>query len=444
MSGWFKKSIPCIGSVYFPGSLPPKAKEFAFLSQAGMELALRTPPEERAWRLRLKHAEWGEAELVCDLEPRPIPEFLVKLDPRLTEAERAEARMGGTQVLVRMDAKAGHVLRDRKRFLRFLRAVMGSDGVVAADAAAQGFWTRASLDEELAHDADVDVTALYCIHAVQGPVGERIDWLHTHGLDKVGGFDFDILKPASGLLSYASDALRSIAYAILEGDARPDTPVFHLAHPGGIVGFVRAAEFQRRAPQEYISIRAGSDEGFDPNRPVLCEPRSGVLARWLRRIRPSSFLSNDISDGLVFRFSSHATQLMGERARATVSAFAALREEFSEFELPSLVKLGYPVDGAREKSDREHLWFQVHAVGANDFDAELINEPHAVSALSRGDRRRHSVQLLTDWVILTPEGPINPRDLAPARRLREHRDELRSAMKRRRSPAHDTPPLFDL
>ncbi|MCC7290673.1 MAG: DUF4026 domain-containing protein [Phycisphaerales bacterium] len=409
-----------------------------------MELALRTPPEERAWRLRLKHPEWGEAELRCDIEPRPIPEILVKLDPRLTEAERAEARMGGTHVCVEMTAQAGHVLRDRKRFLRFLRAVMGSDGVVAADAAAQGFWSRASLDEELAHDADLDVTALYSIHAVHGPVGERVNWLHTHGLDRVDGFDFDILEPASQLLSNASDVLRSIAFAILEGDARPDTPAFHLAHPGGLVGFVRAAEFQRRASKEYTSIRADSVEEFDANRSVLCEPRSGAFARWLRRIRPSAFLSNEISDGLVFRFSSEATHLMGERARATVSAFAALREEFSEFELPSLVKLGYPVDGARKKSDREHLWFQVHSVGANDFDAELVNEPHAVSTLSRGDRRRHSVQLLTDWVILTPAGPINPRDLAPARRLREHGDELRSAMKRRRSPAPDSPPLFDV
>ncbi len=186
MSGWFRKSIPCRGSVYFPGSLPPRAKEFAFLRQAGMELALRTQPEERAWRLRLKHPEWGEAELACDIEPRPIPEIIVKLDPRLTEAERAEARMGGTQVILQMDAQAGHVLRDRKRFLRFLRAVMGSDGVVAVDAAAQGFWTRASLDEELAHDADLDVTALYSIHAVQGPVGERVNWLHTHGLRHEG------------------------------------------------------------------------------------------------------------------------------------------------------------------------------------------------------------------------------------------------------------------
>lgn len=220
-----------------------------------MELALRTQPEERAWRLRLKHPEWGQAELVCDIEPRPIPELIVKLDPRLTGAERAEARMGGTQAILQMDAQAGHVLRDRKRFLRFLRAVMGSDGLVAADAAAQGFWTRASLDEELTRDADLEVTALYSIPAVQGPVGERDNGLHTHGLDKDGGFDFDILEPASGLLSNTSDALRSTAYAILEGDALPDTPAFHLAHAGGMVGFVRAAEFQRRAGLRVTEFR---------------------------------------------------------------------------------------------------------------------------------------------------------------------------------------------
>ena len=59
------------------------------------------------------------------------------------------------------------------------------------------FWSPAMLDDELAHDADLDVEALYTIHASTTTAARsRVYWLHTHGLEALGAFDIDVLRPS--------------------------------------------------------------------------------------------------------------------------------------------------------------------------------------------------------------------------------------------------------
>ena len=105
---------------------------------------------------------------------------------------KATARRGHAAVSVHIQARQKHVLRDRKRLLFWLRALMRSDGAVATDNASTMFWSEAMLEDELAHDADLDVESLYTIHAVQASADHtRVAWLHTHGLEELRAFDVD-------------------------------------------------------------------------------------------------------------------------------------------------------------------------------------------------------------------------------------------------------------
>jgi hypothetical protein len=101
-----------------------------------------------------------------------------------------------------------------------------------------------------------------------------------------------------------------------------------------------------------------------------------------------------------------------------------LHEEFAQLGCRTGVKLGYPTDGG----GREHMWFLVEELGAASILATLLNEPYDVSTLQRGDRGRHAVELLTDWVIHTPLGVITPRSQVVARIVRERPDEVRAAI----------------
>jgi hypothetical protein len=312
------------------------------------------------------------------------------------------------------------VLADRKRLLFWLGALMQGDGVIGVDTASQLLWSPAMLEDELAHDADLDIEALYTIHAVGDASDKsRVPWLHTHGLDALGAFDIDVLEPSPLFVSNCGDPLRAAAFAALEGTIAPGTARFELAHPGGAVRLVPVDEFHAHASPAHQRLR-DLDDAHGAPRAVLCEPVGGLFGRWRTKPVPSRFLSTMSDDRFVTPFSTAATALMAERARHTLAVFGRLREEFASLDLPAVAKLGYEVEGGNA-DEREHLWFEVHNVAADTIDATLVNRPFRVPGLTVGERREHDRARLTDWTIMSPEGQMTPRNLSAARRLRETR-----------------------
>ncbi len=432
MFDWLRKNVTCVGEVLFRGSLPPRPEEFACLRERGLTVKRPKAKPDMQWALTLEHPEWGRAVLYCRKEDDANPPlFMIKHTGDLSDQERKEALTAGSSLVVRVPATREHALRDRKNMLRFLREIMGDDGLAAVDLLAQSVWTRQSLDEELSHDADLDIAQIYALHAVtqdeQTPddsdEGPATCWLHTHGLGEIGFFDFDILRPSPDLNFTAADLLRAIAFAIVEGTVTSSTKRFRVANAGGTIRFVPVSEFERRADPDDVALRLHPDPHLDRNRAVLCDPPGRLLGWLLGRVRPSSFLSQDIEDELLINFSHEATQLAADRARKTYGMFRNLIAELQEIGCMPIVKLGYRVDGG-EKDDKEHLWFTVHEALPGQIDASLESPPFQIERLKVGDRRMHDVQRLSDWIIMTPIGPVSPRSTRVVRFCHEHWDKL--------------------
>jgi uncharacterized protein YegJ (DUF2314 family) len=255
-------------------------------------------------------------------------------------------------------------------------------------------------------------------------------WLHSHGLAEMGAFDFDILRPSEEAMGRASEICRPLAFAIVEGNVNSSTPRFSIASPGGDVRFVDVRAFNRSASREDIALRDGTeDEAHNRDRAILCEPQRGLLSRFLGGVQASRFLSGPMDHDFVCHFSHAASELMAHRARDTYPVFRALAEEFAVFECPVLAKIGYTVDGG-SPDQREHLWFSVEAFEDHAMNATLENEPFQIAGMKLGDKGRHPVERLTDWLIMTPVGHIHPRSLVVARRMRERREELLELMSR--------------
>ena len=351
----------------------------------------------------------------------PLPPELIAHTLTLSDDEKARARIGEAVVTVRIRAQHQNVLRDRKRLLFWLRALMQEDGAVAIDDASMLYWSQAMLDDELAHDADLDIESLYTIHAVQDSQdAARVGWLHTHGLEELRAFDIDVLQPSPVFVANCSDPIRALAFGALEGAVAHDVDRFPLAVPHGEVRLVPVDRYQAEAAPEHARLRE-PDAAHSGRRAVICEPVGGLLGRWRTRPIPSRFLSRLGSDGFVIPFSVGATALMSERARQTLDVFRDLKEEFASLNLPAVVKLGYEVEGGAP-TDREHLWFEVHQVLGDKVDATLANAPHRVPSLRQGQRGEFGLERLTDWTILSPEGPMTPRSVSASRRLRANRD----------------------
>ena len=437
MFSFFKKEMSSVGTVLFRGSLAPRVENFGRLRSHGidMDLAGNAGPDMH-WRLILRHPKWGEAELVCPRGSIVPPSELIDMASSLSKREKDAARAGGCGVSVKVGANAKYLLRDRKQLLRYMSAIMGEDGVAAIDLGSELFWSREALGDELAHDADLDVEALYCLHSVipddqaleENP---SVEWLHTHGLANIGTFDFDILRPSSGVMANASDVTRTIAFAILTESVSMTETKFQFSHPGGIVSFVPADVFDRKASPEDVKARGGPQSGHVRDRVVLCEPEGGLLSFLSRSVRPSKFLSGPIPENPVFLLTNAMTEHMAERARDTLEVFKRLSEEFKDLEPGVLVKIGYPTD---DESSREHVWFEVHGFQGDKIEATCVNQPYHVAALSMNQRGLHPVAWVTDWTIITPVGTIHPRFQGVARAIRENRDQILDLL--RKSKVH--------
>jgi hypothetical protein len=427
---WNKKVSKGIGVVFYRGSICPEPHEFEYLHKSGIVLTAADPAPGEAWARNLSHPVWGKARLSAPIQSAPIPKVVLKYDNRLDDSERELAALGRSSVRVEVAGEKGDVLRDRKRLLRFLNAAMGGDGLIALDMAAMRFWSRDALADELSHDADLDIDSLFTVHAVTSGESKTVHWYHTHGLAEIGFFDFDILRPSKDLLtSRCHDFARAMAFAIVEEKVSRSTPMAKV-FSGGLIQLAEVSEFNRRALKIDRELR-DSDEAHNQNRAVLCDP---IQPRWFHRIippklLPSRLLSSPQGEFMVY-FPSAASRLMEERARQTYGLFRLLRDEFADLQVKPIVKLGYQIDGG-EPNDREHMWFEVHALEEQSIDATLVNVPRRISAMKQGDRRRHSLDRLTDWALIGPTGSINPRDTRPARTARRDREKILRLLEQR-------------
>lgn len=427
---WRKPKLECVGSALFRGALPPRLEEFLpSLAAAGIDVT----PHERVgtyWAASLRHPTWGTAEASCQRDMPRVPPSAVASDHRLSPDERQAATAAQHCVSVHMQVPHGDALRDRKRLLRFLQLFANpfDPFALVTDHFAQRFWSKTALEDELQHDADLDIESVFVTHLVlasDDPDERRIAWLHTHGLDMLGAYDFDILAPDRLFTESGYDAIRGLAFALLEGLA-PDSDPVTMFEPGGLVRLVPVDTFMRQAPEAERAVRTPSEDHAG-RRVVVCEHgAAGWLGRLFRRtpVRAARCVQQVDGDHFVTPFSNAASDLMAARARLTVALGIGVQREFAADGVTMLVKLGVTIDGAASQQDREHMWFEVHEFPDDStVDATLLNEPFHIARLRAGQRGKFGLELLTDWTIMTPAGSITPRNLGLARRLRQALDE---------------------
>ena len=342
---FLEKPVVQDGDVCFRGPLAPPVDQLLALALTTRDVTARRAEVpaglDCSWAVRLTHPTWGEAVISAPRNaPLPDADVIRWGTPALTDGERDAVARAEVALLVQATTPERSVLRARKFLLRWLHLLMRLDGLVAIDHASGMFWSQAMLDDELAHDADLDVEALYTIHAIydEKAAAPEFYWLHTHGLAELGAFDIDVYRPSPLFASNVADPLRALAFAALEGSVTPSTEFFTLGNPGGIVDLVPADDFNARAAPEDARLRT-HDEYHAGRRAVVCEPR-GLFSLFRRRPIPSRFLSS-VDGNFVVNFSAASSQLMAARARQTIDVFQALLAEFGPGGLPNGLKIGY-------------------------------------------------------------------------------------------------------
>lgn len=384
-----------------------------------------------------------DAELAFEVALRPAarPELtrffdLAMLHPGLNAADRGQAQAAALLLDVSL-AFGARPLRDLHRQLRLVAAMCPETPVVVdrqAFTAHPGAWVL----EAAASRAPPPPLALYTIHAVhEGDDDDAPVWLHTHGLRRCGTIELDMLDVPRDLAGLAGHLLNVAGTLFIErGAPEPDTPF--LAGKGlELVWLPWERGLEKVRPGVPGQREDRDDEEHGGQRGLLFAPgRGGLLRR--RRYRSVSAYREVLEGEPLFYLSRMETERAAVLASERLPRFHALQARFGQADPPwaFLVKLGYPVDDAEDPTDREHLWFEVHAVAGEVVDATLLNAPYQVAALRQGERGRHSLALLSDWTIICEHGRFDPATLG---RLERTLEQLELEAMLGASPAADDP-----
>ena len=65
----------------------------------------------------------------------------------------------------------------------------------------------------------------------------------------------------------------------------------------------------------------------------------------------------------------------------------------------------------------------MHGIKGERIDATCINDPYHIEGLTKGDRAEHSIERVTDWIVMLPFANLTPRTMPTARNVRSKRDQ---------------------
>jgi hypothetical protein len=291
------------------------------------------------------------------------------------------------------------------RQLRFV-SIAAPDAVVVHDFAKQVVCDPARLRALSSWATPPPPTELFQVHAVSPPRRAQKGWVHTHGLERAGMPDVEVLLVPLDLARPAFDLVSAFVRARLgtRVPVRGSTDDLVLGHrvswlpyeeaiarlPAGEIG---GRDDRRIAPSHAgrrIVLVDDPREGRPPLPPLdvllAFEDASAVV-----RVRPSE--------------SERAARLARERWPVFQGLFAShgddLRWSFAVC-VPEPTAAG----------GHEFLWWIVEEVRGTSVRCRVRNEVLDVPGLSTGDERWHDVSRLEDWVVYAPKKDVTPATTA--------------------------------
>ncbi|WP_029906942.1 DUF4026 domain-containing protein [Prevotella sp. 10(H)] len=262
---------------------------------------------------------------------------------------------------------------------------------------------------------------LYTLHCVydEGEDGKRRYWFHTHGLHRCASVELEMLNFSQGA-EQMNTLINMTVKKFLSHPAK-EKERFTIGYDGmGInLCWLRWEEALKDLPQNILGGFADRDEVDN----VHAEP-SGILfaVEDGDMISPEIYAST-LAENPIYYITNEETARMSALAKerfplfekifvkehrapekkSFLKSFFAKKEDEQPPGWSFLVKLGLTVDDPKSGSEKEHLWYDVLAIENGNIEGKLLNQPYWISGLNEGDIKSYPFDLLTDWVIYSPD-----------------------------------------
>ncbi|NDV68060.1 DUF4026 domain-containing protein [Dysgonomonas sp. 25] len=283
------------------------------------------------------------------------------------------------------------------------------------------YWLKITCESSIPPSPDY----LYTLHCVYDETenDKRRYWFHTHGLQRCGSVELEMLNIVEG-----SEQMHILINMIVKkflSDPAKEKERFTIGYDGmGInMCWLRWEEALKDFPADMLggmADREGEDNVHSDPSGVLFAVEDGNM------ISPEIYAST-LAVNPIYYITTEETNRMSALAKERFSLFCEVfgekyndpskrslfKKVFGKKENPErswafLVKLGLTMDNQESDNEREHLWFDILGIEDNKIKGKLLNQPYWIDGLNEGDIKEYPTELLTDWIIYSPEETYTP------------------------------------
>ncbi len=255
---------------------------------------------------------------------------------------------------------------------------------------------------------------LFVIHAVNDDGKKDEVWLHTHGLNRCGSIELEILRSDHKNCNNHGTVINTMASRIITKEKLPAEyePVWCAELEGGIPLVITWLSWQRALTMYNKSLLGGIDDRGDDHGGA-----SGVIYVYASEDDAEDHLLSNIdiyNDILaanpLLMLTSEETERMSRLAAERIEYFKKLFAQYSETErFAALIKVGLEVDDEyKNGSMRVHCWFEVTEMNDNYFNGVLTHETFYIKDLHKGSECQCTFDDITDWAVFMNGAKITP------------------------------------
>ena len=243
---------------------------------------------------------------------------------------------------------------------------------------------------------------LFTVQAVNNDKKEV--WLHTHGLCRCGLTELEILQSNEDYYNSHYNLITTFANHLIDQKEKHKNTAF-IGMLSNRQPVVATYVSWTQGIKEYEKLDLGSiqdrQNGHNSKTSIIFLYKSEEDEKQGKYTKVSEF-NNLWEDNPIFLLSNEETARMKELA---VERFNFVKEQAKNKENKIIIKIGLPI---KDKSDCEHIWFELIEFKEDKFKAKLIQESYNIENMHEGDEKWFTIDDVTDWLIYTPKFSVNP------------------------------------
>lgn len=245
------------------------------------------------------------------------------------------------------------------------------------------------------------------LFTVQAVTGDKSVWLHTHGLNRCGLTELEILESDSQNYRNHYHLISTYAKYLID-KKEAFNPCEESAYIGCLIDGTPVVVICKPWTQGILEYK-DLDLGGLTDRKEGHNSKTSIIFLYKSEEDEKNKITSKVSiydkiwgENPIFFISNEETARMKKLA---IERFAYVKEAFKDKENTIIIKVGLPLE---EEGKFEHIWFELLEIKGKKFRAKLTQEPYNVDNIHEGDEAWYTVDDITDWIIYTPKFSVNP------------------------------------